>query len=341
MKISIFAAICLLSGPAFAQQGEIAPIGLGKKALQGKAVEAEGEPVAPWAFSLNLGLSGSLSDSRDVVGQLTGSTTNVGLVLDGAGAWKSGQHEVENLLKIQHGQTSAPPTDVFVKSMDQLELASTYLYYLEAVSWLGPYARAKLSTNVLKSNLVFAEDVDVQRGGGAPQTVEAGERIEVNGPVEPLTLFQSTGMFAKPLSGKILALEAKVGIGAQEIFVRDGAVAAGEPADVEGADRKVLVLADLEGSTAAGAEVEVAAGGALTDNLTYGVKVNLFQPFAGADEGKDGLQTDFTAKASAKLNKWASLDYVMSAKKIPAIQGNDGKFQLSNAFMVTAGFNLL
>ena len=120
MRTILIAQISLLPASALAQQGEIAPTELGKKALQGKPAAAEATadaaaaPASPWTFGLNVGLSGAFSDSRDVVGQLDGATKNLGLVLDGEASWLSGQHEVENLLKIQHGQTSAPPTDVFV-----------------------------------------------------------------------------------------------------------------------------------------------------------------------------------------------------------------------------------
>lgn len=349
MRPLLTALLCLIPASALAQIGDVGLTDLGKKVLEKKPPEvaaalaegAKAEPVDPWTFGLNVGLSGAVSDSRDVVGQIDGNTKNAGLVLDGSAVWRSGQHEIENLLKVQHSQTSAPPTDIFVKSTDQIDLSTTYLYYLKTIHWMGPYTRAKLSTNLLTSNLVFGEEIDVQRGDDPVQTVPSATKIRVNGPFEPFRLTQSVGWFAKPIRSKPITLETKLGLAAQEIFVRDGYVAAGAPAKPEGAPRKVLVLAPLAGSVIPGAELEVAAAGAVTENLSYGVRVNTFQPFAGADDDKDGLQTDLEAKLSVKLSKWASLDYVLKAKKIPLIQGNDGKFQLSNAFMVTAGFNVL
>ena len=55
-------------------------------------------------------------------------------------------------------------------------------------------------------------------------------------------------------------------------------------------------------------------------------------------DGIDLLNTELTAKISVKLAKWLSLDYVLSAKRVPL---NLDDWQVQNSVLATAGFDIL
>ena len=101
-------------------------------------------------------------------------------------------------------------------------------------------------------------------------------------------------------------------------------------------------MTQLEKSTQAGGEAEVELGGAWGGNLSWGTKAMFFYPFytsvATKLTGIDLASTDLSAKLSVKLAKWASLDYLLSAKRIPLILD---KWQVQNNLLFTTGFDII
>ncbi|MCA9538175.1 MAG: hypothetical protein KC620_04775, partial [Myxococcales bacterium] len=55
-------------------------------------------------------------------------------------------------------------------------------------------------------------------------------------------------------------------------------------------------------------------------------------------EGAELINAEVSAKVSAKITNWASLDYVFSARYLPLIVD---EWQVQNGLLVSAAFNLL
>ncbi|MAE69992.1 MAG: hypothetical protein CME06_05935, partial [Gemmatimonadetes bacterium] len=171
-------------------------------ALVTKAKASE-ELVDGWSRGLELGFTGSFNHSDHVVGAPDGSTVQFGVVLSGNADLVQGAQEWENELKLQHTQSKSPALDRFVKSVDQLDLQTTYLYHMTSPDWFGPFARASLSTSVLKGYEVRTSDTDVRRvdedGTVTDVVVPAENDIDLTGAFEPMLLKETVGVFADPI----------------------------------------------------------------------------------------------------------------------------------------------
>ncbi len=324
-----------------------------KKVLEEQKKAEEEKKADGWRLSLQVGLNLSLSDSQGVPGIEDGTTYQVGGAIKGGAKLVSGQHEWRNSLDITHTRTSAPPLEEFIKSADDLTLKSMYLYHLPSIPWLGPFARFRLTTAMFPGELLLAADAPYQVDGatdadGNPilTTLPGRTALDLTSAFEPLLLRQSVGAFASPVANETINLTISLGGGAQEIITQGGQVVADNP------ETPFIEINSLRDSTQIGLEVEVSAEGALTETLTYALTLNTLTPFysdpstSAADpetgetlEGAIELtNVDIGAKVGVKLAKWASLDYVLSAKYLPLVVPD---WQVTNSLLLNASFNLL
>jgi len=235
-----------------------------------------------------------------------------------------------------------------VKSADSLDAVSTYLFRLEGLDWLGPYARAKLNTQLFPGYLEGAEPFAANhqdRSGqwdchpeNAQCKLERWRRHELTDRLEPLILMETAGLFANPVERKAVTVKAKAGAGAQHVFVGDGYVV-----DDNDSTADAVELTQLEDSTQAGAELELEATGEVSETVKWRGKASLFLPLVTTSDeedqtGMEALNTDLAGGLSVKLAKWASLDYTLSVKKVPAVSED---WQVQNNLLLTASFNLL
>ncbi len=314
-----YVCLALLLSPAWAA----------KDYVPEKTAEAEKkEAVADgWSFKLNVAGTGSVTHNDQVVGLEDGSTLQLGLVIDGAANLREGQHGWENTLAITHTQMRQPQIDEWVKSADTLTFRSIYRYYLPSMPWLGPFARYRLETAIFPGEAVFAAEKQVQRDGAVTTDDTGAEvadtttetRLDLTGAFEPLVMRESAGLFADPIDSKALKLGFTLGGGAQHTLTRGGTVISDD------GDTDQLEVTTLNDGTITevGAELEATASGQAADNLTWSLGANILAPFfTEPDSGKDFADTinaEFGGKLSLRLAKWASLDYVFSAKRLPAV----------------------
>ncbi len=323
---------------ALAHTPVVAPEALRAVALAKASTATTGK----WAYKLNVGGTGSASSSSDVVGAVDGTTLQLGLLLGGEAHYTRGSHDWQNTLKLQHAQTRTPVMDAWIKSADNLDLESTYLFRLRAVPWFGPFARAKLQTQVIRSFDVRPVDttINYQDNTGkatATEKVAAETETGTTGAFEPMLINFSAGLFANPVEDKTITVKTKAGAGSQHIVARDGYA-------VTGYDKatQTVTLKQIETSSQVGAEVEVEANGAINSHLAWKAKTRLFYPLYSTAEQKlsgiDALNTEIGGTLSIKLAKWASLDYVVTVRRIPLIVD---LWQVQHGLLLTTGFNLL
>lgn len=335
IRLLIAALLGALPGAALAQ-GEFAAEEL-EKAVRADVQESEDG----WKVNLSIGGSASFNHSSSVVGQDDGATLQVGIVLNSAARLRHEQHDWETTLNIQHSQTRTPQLQIFVKSLDLLEVKSTYLYRLKRPSWLGPFARATLLTQIFPGNAVRTTDTVVLRtdreGNVERQNAAARTNIRLTEGFEPLTLRQSAGFFADLLDSQELKVKAKAGGGAQEIISRRGYTVQDDAATPE------LELAQLRSSVELGAEAELSLSGEPAPNLlTWSVTANAFLPFVSTDDAEfdfaDQLNLKVNARVSVKLSEALSLDYVLNVLRLPRVQPD---YQVQNGLIFNANFSLL
>lgn len=341
-------ALLSLSSTAVAQVVELKDADVQKKAL---AATSSTTPDG-WDVKAKVGLTGNLGDNNGNAaaagaGQ-EGTTFQIGLVLALGANFKLGHHGLETTFNVQHAQSKTPSIKSFIKTQDNLELISTYVYRLNNPSWLGPFARFKMQTQIFKGYAVRDGDYTVNRTNRddtmqAPQAVTAQTKIPLTGAFEPVVLRESVGMFARPFTDDVFRFDGKLGVGAQQIVVRNGFVVAAEDAAAS-----TLTLRQLDDVSEAGAEAELMlAGVAIKDLLTWKLGANFFLPIitnaqrpdgSGKANGFDYLNTDIQAGISLKIAKWASLDYNLTIRKVPLVV--DG-FQVIHGLVLSAAFDIL
>lgn len=326
--------------PEELKQEEIAPEEL-RKATLGK--DAEKKKPDGWSGGLKLGATFAFTHSSNFVGSTDGVNLQLGLLLDGFVELRSLRHTWNTSLLLQHAQTKTPSIDAFVKSQDNLNLTTLYTYAVKGIDWgLGPYAKASLQTAIFTGFLVEGADKDYEKlfrdGTTSGKFTQAGQDpLRMTGPFEPLVLTETAGVFADPIDKPELTIRLKLGVGAQHILVSDGFSLADDEATTDRVELK-----QLQDSHQGGAELDAQFTGALEDSaVTWKAGANFFLPFLSTVDGGAGIdQTNmvFTAGLSLKLAKWASLDYVLTAKKVPSVSD---EWQVQNGLLLTAGFNLL
>lgn len=354
-------ALLVLSAPAFAQDKPDVVDEDQIKARMKATAEARAKAAAEkktldgWKYELNLGFNGGFNQNASVVGQPDGSTWQIGGVLNGRAELYKGNHEWHNRISIAHQQTQTPAIDGFVKTNDNLELGSMWLYKLKSLPWLGPFARARMQTQIFAGHLVFGEDTELEflDPKGTPidalnpdltaddrrvRQLAAQERIKITNAFEPLTLRQSVGAFARAVEQPTVKITFTTGLGAQEVFVQgDGGFAVSD--DDSSPELEVTRLQD---SVQLGVEVGMEANGTIGKQVTWSLLIDTMQPFytdVETDlEGIDLLNVELTGKIGVKLTKWVSLDYMLLAKRIPLVLDD---WQVQNNVLLSTAFNLL
>ncbi len=368
MTTMALAAVCLaglIPATAAAQPQEVAPEALREAAMTKTATTVPDG----WKVTAKLGGSFNVTDARNVVGAQEGTAIQVGVNLGVEARYKHGQHTWENILTIQEALQRTPPPDdetpaPFVKSLDNLDLVSTYIYRLRNPDWLGPFGQFKLNTQIFATVTEPTQDFRVRRidiDGNASDdsaVLEAGTGIDQTEPFEPLLLRQTAGLFGEPISKDVFGFNFKVGVGAQQIVARDGfnLVNVDTSEDVP-----IYVLQQIESTFDFGGEVSLATKGYLIkDVLTWNAAVVTFLPFVTSGDvvkvdsngnvvtDSDGnpetlgtidrLNLEITGGVSLKVTKYFALDWNLLVRRFPQVRD---AFQVQNAFQLTLTVDLI
>lgn len=302
---------------------------------------AKEERKQGFSASARVGASGLVLHNHKVVGQLDGFTLQSGLVLGGTLNLLAGQHEWQNSASYDLSFLKTPSVEPFLKSADNLEARSLYLYRIPGVEWLGPFARVRGYTQVFPGYAVPVADTFVRRidtdGSENVFLAPGQEALPLTTWLEPIVLAESLGGFVRPLQETWLSLDGKAGLGAQHVLIfGNGYVVADDVATPE------LDIRQLQTVHSLGLEVELEAKGALLQNISYGLLATVYYPiFISVEtdlELVERIHVDVAGNISYKLTEWLSADYVVRLRRAPFVL-ND--WQLQNSLLLTLGFNIL
>lgn len=349
----------LLAPQARAQQG-------GPDYIPESAEGLETKTKAGWHPRLKLSGNFATGQSQDVPGSPDGVSFQFGYLINGELNYldDSEEHEWMNSLLLQLGYSQTPVVDALVKSVDTIDLKSTYLFHIPGASWFGPFVAFRLSTSMLRGYDVRGEDTQVLRlevgeevvtdtdADGNPlddngdivdathsrvESIAAGETIDLTGAFAPLILRESVGLFAIPTDAEAFRLDIRLGFGAWETFVGDGYVL-DDNKDTE----TLLELRTMQDSVQAGPEFGVLVKGAIGANLTYGASALLMQPVVhSADtdlEGLELLNAEFEGIVGVKPWEFLSLDYSFKVYKQPLIVD---AWQIQNNILLSVTFDII
>lgn len=326
-----FAATLLLGATASAQDEEAAvtPEFVPE-------VDAEEGRTPGWSTLLGVGSTVNLSDNRSVIGQTDGANFNFGFNFDGAVDYNHEEHEWRNRLGIKEGLTQTPQVDELVKTTDNIDFETIYLYHV--TEWFGPFARFALSTSAFRGHDVRPDitQYDITTVDGGVTTVNA-QRLTLTDPLLPLRLKESVGPFLRPLSRKDLNLEIRTGIGARQTFADDQLAITDDDATED-----VIEVTELQDNHQLGWESALEIWGDLQEGkASYRAGVEFLVPFVTSELPPEDDRNAFelttievNGALSFRLVEWASLDYELKVLKEPLLLD---EYQIQNNLLLTFG----
>lgn len=292
-----------------------------------------------WHPSLNLGANLSLGSSSNVIGQPDGDSRTYGANIDGGLNYKQEQHELQNSLKIKGATTKTPVLPRFVKSSDEVNFTSTYLYSIESYPWIGPYARFNAKTALFYGEDVRSEPVTYERRtrAGAVQESFTGTSIRLTDGLKPLTTKESVGAFAKIIEQEKRKLVARLGVGALQVdasgqyILKDDATTAG-----------VIEVEQLDSYQQHGLEGGFVYEGLIDEKTKYVLSFDFLTPVSPdlePGDNRDDLELtniDLTFKLTTKVVEWMNFNYEYSFKREPQLlDENQEIHMLSMSFAYT------
>jgi len=315
--------------------------------LAEKPDEPAAERTVGWYPTLKASATFSFSHNKDVVGTPDGINWVLGGIINGGLDYVGkGGHFWLNTLKWELSYSKTPLLSDFVKSLDNFEFESTYIYQVPKHTWWGPYANFKVKTAILPGYAIFGTPTSVTRlnakGGQLGDTSLPVDRINLTDVFAPATLRESIGLWADPVRHKAYTLQTRLGIGAWEIFTQKGF----NPAD--DAETPEYEIKQMRDSFQVGGELRVVMKGLYKDLINYQAKAEFMYPFYseftptrldGSNmEGIELMNSEFEFLLGFKLTNWASLDYTMKAYRLPLLSP---EWQIQNGLLLTLTANII
>ncbi len=287
-----------------------------------------------WDPALVLGASVSLSSNSNYVGQPDGNSFTGGLNLFGRLDYLQDVIDWRNTLKLNEVFTRTPVIDEFVKTVDQLFFESVlYLRYSEVV---GPFVSFKLETSILEGRDVRPSPVDYSVDGTVVETQVSS--IKVTDPFQPLQLKEAVGAFFRPIQGKDVEVDIRLGFGASQTFA-DGARIVADDAATD----TIVELTSLKDVIQGGAVLGVEVKGELEEGrVNYQARAEVMMPFINDDAAdRDVVELtnfDIGGKLGFKLFEWASLNYELKIMRLPQLVD---AWQIQNNLLLTFSYTLI
>jgi hypothetical protein len=285
MKLIMGLSLSLaLTGVASAQLDSMSPADVSKTK----------EMKEGWTKKATVNLGGNFNHNDNVPGKKDGQSVTGSLGAIYGADYREGNHEVRTKLSLFESITRSPSFDEFVLTTDELRGDALYLFNIDSLPWLSPYANVNLLTNVFEG--YYYSDTP----GVPKEKLTDGFGI--------IRLQATVGGLFKIYQSKPISLEGRVGFGTRQIFA-DGSRAAVETALGTG-------FVDLQDTSMFGIETGLdAKGDIVEDKISYTAYARAFTPVSSDPEDPQdrdilSLTTrEFGANVSFKLVEWASIVY--------------------------------
>ena len=276
-----------------------------------------------WHPKLNLGANLSFGSSSNVIGQPDGDSKTFGANLEGSLIYKNGQNEWQNSLKYIGATTATPAIPRYVKSNDELNFSSLYLYSLKDLDWLGPYFRVQARTAAFRGEDIRPEpkNYEISSNDGTVKSTKTGlTTFQLTEAFKPLTVQESAGAFFRILNEPKLKLKTRLGLGAQQVDA-SGQLTLADKADTV----DVIEVRELPSYQQMGVEGGFILEGKIDEKSTYLLTFDFLTP-VGAElkEGDDRDELELTNmdlkfKLTSKVYEWVSFNYEFNLREQPQL----------------------
>ncbi len=275
--------------------------------------------IENWRFGLIIG--GDLLWNRNdkVVGRSDGNSTSFNGFVNFSIRYLDPNHLAYLRLQVDEGAQALQEigkdfTDMeWSKTIDEVDLDAIYTYRL--LSWLGPYVRFGLDTNLFPGTQRFdTPDKDVVIVNPENELVDRKVRakeIKLADPIDPLELKEGLGVSFDLSPSLMLDLHLRLGVGARHTLVRS-LLLSHEPNDDEPdhpcQDDECFIQASP--SNLIGAEATFIGSARLSRWVLIDTELDMLMPFFSTEGGTDPV-FNWKNTISLRLVSFASVVYVV------------------------------
>jgi hypothetical protein len=293
-------------------------------------IPGEGQPQG-WDRTLSINANFALAQNQNMVGQPEGTSYLFGMGAAGSASYLAGPHEFKALLSLVESFSRTPALNRMVKSNDLTRLEGIYSYYF--LQWMGAFARLGFEAPLLKTDDVRASPVDyaITRADGTTETLSSLNSTQLAKGLEPLTMTQSLGVVARPLSSPPATVTFRVGAGARETLA-SGVLLVDDDSATPAID-----LVEATDVLQGGAEVALGLTGKLPEKrLEYGLDLGVLIPFLNNDpEDRSALDLSrigLSGSATYSMFDWLGAKYQLLVQRDKQLI--DGLQVQNNLFLV-------
>ena len=298
--------------------------------------------ISGWNPSLAVNGTLNLVENSNVVGQVEGLSMLFGLGLAGGADYVDGPSVWRNELTIAESFAKTPVVDRFIKTNDQVAVASTYNYFLTKT--MGGFARGRVNTSLFTARAITADNTDyiiTESGEGAATRNVTSKQLKVSSAFKPFTLAESIGGFAEPINKKNFSLRVRAGLGGRHTL------ASGVLVQNDDDTTPQIEMQELANVHQAGVEVFAGiAGKAKEDRISYTIGASLLLPLINNDSfgrsATDLTRLGIEASATISVFDWMGIVYKGSVIVDPQLFPADKELtQFQNSLLLTFQYTLI
>ena len=256
--------------------------------------------VSNWTVSAVMGGNVHISYRTDVADSVDGLSTTVGLFLT---SFVKLLDDVNNLyIQLMIDESFTMPAEGEIqKTTDDAEFSAIYKYRF--LTWLGPYIRGSVQTNLLPSYQYFSDSRDVKliTMDGAIHEYNDLENFQLSNSLFPLNFTMGLGLSTDFDFAHIFELSLRAGVGPRYVFTGNARVT-----DDENAKPVIFYERDDYGSF--GLEGAVVAFLRLSRWVTISAELDLHDPF----NDFNNPVMDLDINVGFRVSSFLSLNYILS-----------------------------
>ena len=273
--------------------------------------------IEDWRFGLIVGGDVLWNRADHVLGRTPGNSLSFNAFFDFNVRYLDPDHLAYIRLQVDEGgqifqEIGQPVGDLeWTKTVDEVDLDAIYTYRL--LSWLGPYVRVGLDTNLFPGFRRFEDTAsDVVVLNSDLEFVERKVRpqeLDLAGALDPLAIKEGLGVSFDLSPSLLFDLHLRVGVGARHNFVRD-LIVEREVNEATPDCRNARCFVQVDSSHLMGAEATLIGTARLTRWVQIDTELDTLIPFYASDGGNDPV-INWKNTISFRLVSFASVAYVV------------------------------
>lgn len=178
--------------------------------------------IGNWRFNALFGGNINFQNTKNVSGIENGNSFSFSTFLDNKLTYERDLHFSTTRLEIEEGLTKNPNSSDFETNLDELDLDSIYIYRLK--SWIGPYVRFNLDTNLFAQTRDLGEATTVlivDRSGNLLSLDAGSVNFDLRKSFSSLAFREGAGVNLTILKTVRFDLNLRLGIGARQVYVEN------------------------------------------------------------------------------------------------------------------------